>query len=369
MALVVERRYSIDLFILFIAAVVASAWFGGQGPGWLAAILSILVVEAVFPLRGGWILHWVNFHFHLSFAVLTLLASWFTIWRRRIEVALRQARDELEETVEGRTAELQEANDALLAEMAEHRRAQEAFNQVQEHLTHVNRVATIAELTAFIAHELNQSLTAMVTSANACERWLTGDPPDIQKAREALARIVEAGVMASEVVARERAIFQRGASERQRLDLNELIRETTNLLRHEATRRGVHLRTELAADLPLVTADRLQLQQLLVNLVMNGLEAIKATAARSGELQIRSQRENSKGVLVAVQDSGVGLDSKLMEKIFNPFFTTKSHGLGLGLAISRSIVESHGGRLWAVPSPSGGAIFQFTLPAEEKHNE
>ena len=369
MALLVERRYSAHLYFLFIAAVVASAWFGGHGPGWLAAILSMLAVESVFPVRHAWTAHGENIPFHFSFAAVALFASWFSAWRRRAELELRQARDELEATVQKRTAELREAYEVLRAESAERQRAEEAFNQIQEHLAHVNRVMTMAELTAFIAHELNQPLAAMVTSADACERWLAGDPPDLENAREALARVAKAGMMASEVVARERALFQRSASERQRLDINEVIRETTDLLHHRAARHGVCLRTELAADLPMVTADRVQLQQLLVNLVMNGLESIEANSHQSGELQIRSQRKNSKEVLVAVQDSGVGLDAEVMEKIFNPFFTTKSDGLGLGLTISRSIVESHGGHLWAVPGPSHGAIFQFNLPAEERNGE
>jgi C4-dicarboxylate-specific signal transduction histidine kinase len=365
----VQSLYSTRLWFLFIAAVGASAWFGGQGPGWLAALLSMLAVESFFPLRHAWTVHGENIPFHFSFAVVALLASWFSAWRRRIEAALRQARDELEVTVEERTMELRKANEVLRAESAERQRAQEAFNQLQEHLAHVNRVMTMAELTAFIAHELNQPLAAVVTSANACEHWLAGDAPDLEKAREALGRIVKAGMMASEVVARERAIFQRSPSERQRLDVNEVIRETTNLLRHETMRRGVSVRTDLAADLPPVTADRVQIQQLLLNLVMNGLDAIKATPDQSGELHIRSRRENFKEVLVMVQDSGVGLDAELAEKIFSPFFTTKSHGLGLGLTISRSIVESHGGLLWAVPSPSRGATFQFTLPAEDKNGD
>ena len=265
--------------------------------------------------------------------------------------------------------ELEKAYATLRAEMGERQRAQEAFSQAQAHLAHVNRVMTMAELTASIAHEVNQPLAAVVTIANACERWLAGDAPNIEKARDALGRIVKAGMMASEVIARNRALFQNSAPERQRLDVNEVIRETTDLLGHEGMRNGVSIETELAADLPPVMADRVQLEQVLLNLLMNGLDAIKATSDRTGELHIRSRRENSKEVLIMVEDSGVGLDAELVEKVFSPFFTTKSHGLGMGLTISRSIVESHGGRLWAVPSPSRGATFQFTLPAEVRNVE
>jgi PAS domain S-box-containing protein len=265
--------------------------------------------------------------------------------------------------------QLEKAYAALQAEVAERQRAQEAFSQAQAHLAHVNRVMAMAELAASIAHEVNQPLAAVVTSANACERWLAGNAPNIEKARDALGRIVKAGMMASEVVARNRALFQNGAAERQRLDVNEVIRETIDLLGHKAMRNGISIETELASDLPPVMADRVQLEQVLLNLLINGLDAIKATADRTGELHIRSRRENSKEVLIMVEDSGVGLRAELVEKVFSPFFTTKSPGLGMGLTISRSIVESHGGRLWAAPSPSRGATFQFTLPAEVRNVE
>jgi C4-dicarboxylate-specific signal transduction histidine kinase len=329
----------------------------------------MLAVEHFFPPRQPWTMKGENIPFHFSFAACALLASWFSSWRHQIEAALRQARDELEARVEERTVELRKANEALRAEIGERQRVQEAFSQAQAHLAHVNRVMTMAELTASIAHEVNQPLAAVVTSANACERWLAGNAPNIEKARDALGRIVKAGIMASEVVARNHALFQKSVPERQRLDVNEVIRETTDLLGHEAMRNGISIETELAADLPSVVADRVQLEQVLLNLLMNGLDAIKATADRIGELHIRSRRENSKEVLIMVEDSGVGLEAELVEKVFTPFFTTKSHGLGMGLTISRSIVESHGRRLWAAPSPSRGATFQFTLPAEVRNVE
>jgi C4-dicarboxylate-specific signal transduction histidine kinase len=265
--------------------------------------------------------------------------------------------------------DLEEAYAALKAEVAERQRAQEAFSQAQAHLAHVNRVMTMAQLTASIAHEVNQPLAAVVTSANACERWLTGNAPNIEKARDALGRIVKAGMMASEVIARNRALFQNSAPERQRLDVNEVIGETTELLTYEATKNGIFLQTELAPDLPLVMADRVQLEQVLVNMVMNGLDAVKAAADGSGEVRISSRLENPKMILITVEDSGVGLNAELVEKVFSPFFTTKRNGLGMGLSISRSIVESHGGRLWAAPGPSRGATFQFTLPAEVRNVE
>ena len=219
----------------------------------------------------------------------------------------------------------------------------------------------MGELTASIAHEVNQPLSGMVLNANASLRWLAGATPNLDEAREALSRIIRDGNRASDVIAKIRALLMKTDMEKERLDMNDAIREVVALAQGEMRRTGVALRAELEGDLPRVLGDRVQLQQVILNLVMNGIEAMSAVTDRSRDLLIRSRQHESDKVLVAVQDSGMGLDPKNMERIFDAFYTTKAQGMGMGLAISRSIVENHGGRLWAVPNDGPGATFQFTL--------
>jgi signal transduction histidine kinase len=201
----------------------------------------------------------------------------------------------------------------------------------------------------------------MVLNANACRRWLAGATPNFDEARDALSRIIRDGKRASDVIAKIRALLRKTDMEKERLDMNEAIREVVTLAQSEVRRTGVALRTELAGDLPRVLGDRVQLQQVILNLVLNGIEAMSRVTDRSRDLLIRSRQHESDKVLVAVQDSGIGLEPTSLERIFDAFYTTKSEGLGMGLAISRTIVENHGGRLWAVPNDGPGATFQFTL--------
>ncbi len=244
----------------------------------------------------------------------------------------------------------------------------ERLRQVQADLAHVSRVTTMGELTASLAHEVNQPIAAAVTNANTCLRWLTRDHPDIEEAREAAMRIVKDGTRAAEIISRIRQLFKKGTSQREPADVNDIILEMTVLLRSETRRYNIIVETELAADLPQVMADRVQLQQVLMNLMINGIEAMK-DADWKRELDIRSQRTKSEEVVVSVSDNGVGLPPQQKEQIFNAFFTTKLHGTGMGLRISRSIIESHGGRLWAVDNSPRGASFCFSLPAKAEAHE
>jgi PAS domain S-box-containing protein len=256
-------------------------------------------------------------------------------------------------------------------DVTERKRAEqalEALRQAQADLAHVSRVTTMGELTASLAHEVNQPIAAAVTNANTCLRWLTRDHPDVEEARAAAMRIVKDGTRAAEIIKRIRLLFKKGTSERELVDVNEVIREMIVLLRGEAMRYSIQVRTELEADTPRVMADRVQLQQVLMNLMMNGIDAMKdADGAR--ELAIKSQRAETDQVLVSVSDTGAGLPVQQSDQIFNAFFTTKSHGTGMGLSISRSIVESHGGRLWAAENSPRGASFQFTLPLKTEAHE
>jgi PAS domain S-box-containing protein len=254
---------------------------------------------------------------------------------------------------------------AAVRDVTERTRAEEALRQAQADLAHVSRVTTMGELTASLSHEVRQPIAAAITDANTCVRWLAQDPPNLGEARAAALRVVEGGRRANEIISRIRQPFTKGRQEREWVDVNELIQEMTVLLRAEATRYDVAVRATLAADLPPVMADRLQLQQVLMNLIINGIDAMKAVDGPR-DLAITAQRGDGEALLVSVSDTGVGLPPQQAD-IFRAFFTTKEDGLGMGLSISRSIVEAHGGRLWATDHVPRGATFWVTLPMTKGH--
>ena len=257
---------------------------------------------------------------------------------------------------------------SIAVERKQAEEALEAMRQAQADLARVSRVTTMGELTASLAHEVNQPIAAASTNANTCLRWLAGDAPNIEEARAAAMRIVKDGKRAGEIISRVRQLFKKGTPQRELVDVNEIIQEMTVLLRAETRRCNILVGTDLAVDLPQVMADRVQLQQVLMNLMINGIEAMKdADGAR--ELAIRSQRMQNEEMVVSVTDSGAGLPPQQTEQIFNAFFTTKPHGTGMGLRISRSIIESHGGRLWAADNSPRGASFCFSLPTKAEAPE
>jgi PAS domain S-box-containing protein len=239
----------------------------------------------------------------------------------------------------------------------------EKLRQAYADLAHVNRVTTLGELTASLAHEVNQPIAAALTNANTCLRWLTRDHPNLEEARAAALRIVKDGTRAADIISRVRLLFKKGTPRWELVDVNEIIQEMIGLLQGEATQYSISFGTYLAADLPQVMADRVQLQQVLMNLMLNGIEAIKDVDGKR-EVAIKSEWAENGHLLVSVSDTGVGLPPQQADQIFNAFFTTKPHGTGMGLRISRSIVESHGGRLWAASKTARGASFYFTLPTK-----
>jgi PAS domain S-box-containing protein len=248
-----------------------------------------------------------------------------------------------------------------IGQFIERKRAEEALAQAE--LGRMARLTTMGELMASIAQEINQPLGAVVNDATACMNWLAAQ--NLEEARQSAAMIIDAGHRAAEIIGRMRALAQKAPLEKNWLDLNDTIRDVIDLARSELQGHRVLLRAELRGDLPLILGDRIQLQQVLLNLMMNAIEAMSGVGEGQRELVVRSSRDESKSVLVAVQDSGPGPGSKSLERLFDAFYTTKAHGLGLGLAISRSIIEAHGGRLWATANAPRGAIFQFTLPVGE----
>jgi signal transduction histidine kinase len=236
--------------------------------------------------------------------------------------------------------------------------------QLQADLAHINRVTTMGELTASLAHEIKQPIAATVMNANACLQWLKRDQPDLDEIREAQSSIVTEGKRAGDIIDRLRSLYKKSPPKRELVDVNEIVRQMAALLRVEANRYAVSMRTDLAANLPKISADPVQLQQVLMNLMLNGIEAMKETG---GVLTVKSQLDQDGRVVISVSDTGVGLPAEKADKIFDAFFTTKPQGSGMGLAISRSIIESHGGRVWATANNGRGATFHFTLPvaAEE----
>jgi PAS domain S-box-containing protein len=256
-----------------------------------------------------------------------------------------------------------EAALVIARDLTDHMLASEALRQAHADLAHFSRVTTMGELTASLAHEINQPIAAAITDASACLRWLTRPQPDVEEAREAASRMVKDARRAADIISRIRLLFKKGAPPRESVDVNEVIEEMILLLRSEATRHRVPIRAELARGLPTVKADRVQLQQVFMNLMLNGIDAMKGIGA-AGELTIKSERAASGQLLISVSDTGVGLPPQKADQIFNAFFTTKASGTGMGLPISRSIIESHGGRLWAAANSGPGATFQFTLPSE-----
>jgi PAS domain S-box-containing protein len=250
-------------------------------------------------------------------------------------------------------------------DVTERKRAEEErerLRQLETDLAHIGRVTTLGELAASLAHELNQPITAAITNANTSLRWLARAEPDLDEAREAIMRIVKDGTRAAEVINRLRSFYKKGTPPQPELvDVNEVAHEMMMLLRNEANRYSIAMRTELAPKLPRVMADHVQLQQVFMNLMINGIEAMKEA---TGELTVKSERTADGQVLISVSDTGVGLPADKADQIFNAFFTTKPHGTGMGLAITRSIIEAHGGRLWASANGARGATFHFTLPNE-----
>jgi PAS domain S-box-containing protein len=257
---------------------------------------------------------------------------------------------------------------SAIRDITERKRAEHALQESQAALARVTRIAAMGELTASIAHEINQPLAAVATNASASLHWLAVQPPNLDEAREAASRAIQEANRASGVIERIRAFLQKEQPQLQPLDENEVIREVLLLAESELLRGGVTVKTELAADVPTVLGDRVQLQQVMLNLIMNGIDAMSTIVDRPRELVIRSA-EHPDGVLIQVQDSGTGLDPEQADRIFEPFFTTKPQGIGVGLSISHSIIEAHGGRLWVTPGALHGAVFQFTLPKADTSDE
>jgi C4-dicarboxylate-specific signal transduction histidine kinase len=327
--------------LLYLIIVVLLSVSGGFVPSILASVIAVLCLDYFFakPIFSLQLTDPLEVVALIAFSTAASVTSYVMLQRKRVEDALR-------ESEQRRRAD----------------QAEQALHEAQVELAHVGRVMSLGELTTSIAHEINQPLAGVVTNAQASLRWLNHEPPRLDEVRSAVERIVRDGNRASDVIRRIRAIAKKADPQKVSLDINDVIQEGVSLVRREILSRGVSLRTEFAPALPPVIGDRVQLQQVLINLMMNGVEAMAAITDRAREILVRSQQHEAEQVLVAVRDSGVGINPENIERLFNAFYTTKPSGLGIGLSISRSIIAAHGGRLWVSPNADHGATFQFTVP-------
>jgi len=289
-----------------------------------------------------------------QFALAKRHGSWDvveTAGHKQAKAEIKRLNEELEQRVVERTSQLM--------------RALESLREAQTTLTHVNRVTTMGELAASIAHEVSQPITGVVTNADAALRWLGGEPPNLEAVRYSLDEIIKDGNRAGDVISWIRALIKKVPPGRDGLEINEAILEVVALAHGEVVKNSVSLQTQLAAGLPLIQGDRVQLQQVILNLIINAVEAMSGVSEGSRELLISTGKDGSSGLLVAVQDSGPGLNPESFDRLFDAFYTTKPGGMGMGLSICRSIVEAHGGRIWVSRTAGPGATVQFTLPVGE----
>jgi C4-dicarboxylate-specific signal transduction histidine kinase len=356
-AILLTRSLDLSVFPtpLFFAAIVASTWYGGVLPGVLSVVFAVMALDYYYIPAPRTLSQAVP-HL-LQFALPALLTLRFVQKRRDAEYSLRTARDELEIKVQERTS-------ALRLEIAERQKAEEAVHQTQAQLAHVNRVMTMGELATSIAHELNQPLMAVVVNGDACLQWLNGPAPNLPEAKAAVARMVSESSRAGEIIKRIRALSQNASARKDRVALHEVIAETLAMANGELAANKITVVTELAPDLPAVLGDRVQLQQVILNLVMNAIDAMRALPDSPRQLRIATSLDGPSTVLVSVRDSGGGIPQEHHDRIFDAFFTTKPQGVGMGLSISRSIVEAHAGRLWS-DDARPGAAFHFTIPIDE----
>jgi C4-dicarboxylate-specific signal transduction histidine kinase len=348
---------------LFFASIVIAAWFAGAGPGWLAVVLSIVAVD-YFYLPPIHVLDlsvkdtpWVA-----AFAACAAATNALSLQRRRIEAMLRQAHNELEQRVRERTIDLQQSNDKLIAATTERALAEAALRETQNELARIARIMTVTELTASIAHEVNQPLAAVVANGEAALNWLKRSPPAICKAEESIAAIVLAGERASTVISRIRSLMTNGAPTLTTVDMNELISGVTTLVEASLVRRNIMVTCRLEPGPSPILGDRVQLQQLLLNLISNAADAMAHLSDRDRDLVIKTRRMTGDTMTITVEDTGHGLADVDTMKLFQPFYSTKQNGMGMGLSICRTIVDSHGGTIRAAPRSPHGAVFQVDLP-------
>jgi C4-dicarboxylate-specific signal transduction histidine kinase len=350
------------LLVLEFAAVIASAWVGGLGPGILAVALSTFLVDYLFiPPRYAFngdirVLPWF-----IEFIGCAIVGAFLSARQREAREALQKAHDDLEEKVHQRTRELEKVNAKLSSEAIERERAEEALHQLSAEHARVSRLTTMGEFVASISHEITQPLASIEANASASLRWLSNNPSNRAEAEAAILRILRDGHHAREIVEQIRSLLRKTDSQRRIMDIGAAVHEMLPLIDGELKRRGITVQIAMSKTPP-VMADRIEFQQVMLNLALNSLEAMQ-TIDRKHQLSIRSQPAPSGGILVMFEDTGCGVGPNQVDRIFDPLFSTKSSGMGLGLSICRSIIERHGGKIWIHQSSPEGTVIHFTLPA------
>lgn len=353
-----------NLFLFFLV-MVASAWFAGPGPGWLSVILSTIAVD-VFFLEPRFVLEFSarDIPWLLTFLICSIIANGLSLQRRRAEAQLRQGHNDLEKRVQERTRDLRLSNERLLAATEERVRAENALRASQHELARAARIMTVGEFTASIAHEINQPLAAVVANGEAALNWARRSPPALAEVIASVAAIVAAGERAADVISRVRSLINKRPPVMTEIDINELIGSVLALTQTGFRLAEVKVVQCLAPDLPSVRGDRIQLQQLLLNLFNNAVEAMAEVSGRPRVLTIVTVSMNGGAVAITVDDTGQGFAGADEAKIFEPFYSTKENGTGMGLAICQTIVQLHGGRIAVTARASHGLSLRVELPGQ-----
>jgi C4-dicarboxylate-specific signal transduction histidine kinase len=350
---------------LFFCSVMLSSWLGGVWPGILASVLSAIALDYYFipPLYALGI-GLEEAPDVIVFVLSALFVSWLNEQQKRAKDSIRQARDELDARVQERTAELKQINEQLQAEIAERKVAEDSLVRAQAEAAHASRLAVVGELTASIAHELNQPLAAVQTNAQAARRLLAAKGLQLGEVRAVVEDIIRDNARAAETIRNVRALFQRDEVQMSRVDLRQILCDVERIARPDATLKNVALRLDLPTTRLTVMGNRTKLIEVLMNLVVNAFESVCESVDGPREVVLRASQPEAGRIQVAVSDSGKGIEPEVMPRLFDAFFTTKSKGMGMGLAIVRSIIENHGGRLRATRNSDRGATFEFNLPVK-----
>jgi C4-dicarboxylate-specific signal transduction histidine kinase len=353
-ALLLQRYLQTEPFASsLLCAIMFAAWFGGAGADLLAVALAVLafIYFAAAPNYSFAVAH-TEIPRVVIFTIAALIVLWLSAAQRAAANSLRRARDDLQAAV----LKLEDLNKTLQLE-------HEALQQAQAEVTHVSRVAMLGAMGASIAHEVSQPLSAIAANGEAGLRWLAREVPQTEQAIASMRGIISDAKRASEVVARIRELARNTEPELTRVDINEIVEEAITLVKREMLGHQVRLELQLAPGLPLIRGDQIQLQQVIINLLINAVQAMATVVDHARLVTIRTQEHQPHDVLVTIQDTGIGVVPELLGGLFNPFYTTKPHGMGLGLSICRSIVEAHGGQIWACRNAGPGMTFKFAIPA------